>query len=1091
MDASLAGREATVAHVAAALKVGLEQTLQHLVSWFFHSMPDFYFHFTPPDEQVRHLQAILMGRVFETRQSVVVRSADGSKVTFIGPADNASTLPDMLRQMRRLDIISAEIYTSKDNLLMLGVFQVKNGDYVNLNTPGVAAKVQEAIEQILKKFPLSEEDAEAYFTNLTNDYVLRSSVDRIVRHASIFLSTFGREEAYISLDRDVYPDCDRIDVAVSHVHPASFMYQLATILGRFGLAIVRGFHNILDDKKHDPVSMMTLYVVDARTRERPDPETLKWMSIQKAIQTLKWVEEDELTTLMDSHGLTINEANFLRAATEYVHIFLSKVNLYYYSQERIKQSILKHADFSVALVRYFKARFDTRLAENREENVQRAREACFKYLDRIGDKIEYRIMAEILRFIQGIQKTNYFILKKTGLAFRMSPDDLDPRYYPQKPFGFFFFYGKNYRGFHVRWKDMARGGLRIVIPRSKEYFEKECDRLFDEVMNLSYAQQLKNKDIPEGGAKGVLLLTPGANADVAVRGAVDSLLDLIVTDSQNRLPENVIDYYGREEIIYLGPDENITNDMITWIVDHAKAKGYRYPNAFMSSKPGVGINHKEFGVTSEGINVYLENCLHYLGINPRQMDFTVKLTGGPDGDVAGNAIKILIREYRHHAKIVAIADGFGCAHDPEGLDHDELLRLVREGRSIVDFDPARLSKAEGAFIRRADDEEGVALRNDLHNRIYADVFIPAGGRPATINIENWERYLDKNGRPSSRAIVEGANIFLTDEARLKLEEKGVVIMKDSSANKAGVICSSYEIIASLILTMEEFAEIREQYIREVLAILRQKADLEANLLLREFDARNKQVPLSKLSLEISKEINGLSDIIEEALSEGMRDDSDQQIYADLLLAYCPKSLSRKYADRITREIPLRHRIALLAAHIASSIVYREGLGWISSLSPDRAQVFRVVKTYLEQQKVAENYISEVLASNLEGKEEIAAILNLAARKELVKMALRRKQAPLANLKAELKVGQARQQAEIKSIDKVSAYFVGQFGLHVGEAFSASLKVEGNGHNRPVNVNCEVVKVENNGEQGVVARFVQVTPRTRKALGELLAHVHAD
>ena len=26
----------------------------------------------------------------------------------------------------------------------------------------------------------------------------------------------------------------------------------------------------------------------------------------------------------------------------------------------------------------------------------------------------------------------------------------------------------------------------------------------------------------------------------------------------------------------------------------------------MSSKPGAGINHKEFGVTSEGVNVFLQ-----------------------------------------------------------------------------------------------------------------------------------------------------------------------------------------------------------------------------------------------------------------------------------------------------------------------------------------------------------------------------------------------------------------------------------------------------------------------------------------------------
>jgi glutamate dehydrogenase len=40
------------------------------------------------------------------------------------------------------------------------------------------------------------------------------------------------------------------------------------------------------------------------------------------------------------------------------------------------------------------------------------------------------------------------------------------------------------------------------------------------------------------------------------------------------------------------------------------------------------INHKDYGVTSEGVNVYLEVALrHVLGIDPRKQSFTVKMTG--------------------------------------------------------------------------------------------------------------------------------------------------------------------------------------------------------------------------------------------------------------------------------------------------------------------------------------------------------------------------------------------------------------------------------------------------------------------------------
>ena len=43
----------------------------------------------------------------------------------------------------------------------------------------------------------------------------------------------------------------------------------------------------------------------------------------------------------------------------------------------------------------------------------------------------------------------------------------------------------------------------------------------------------------------------------------------------------------------------------TQVVDRAARRGYGMPSSFMSSKPDAGINHKEFGVTSEGVAVFL------------------------------------------------------------------------------------------------------------------------------------------------------------------------------------------------------------------------------------------------------------------------------------------------------------------------------------------------------------------------------------------------------------------------------------------------------------------------------------------------------
>jgi len=269
-------------------------------------------------------------------------------------------------------------------------------------------------------------------------------------------------------------------------------------------------------------------------------------------------------------------------------------------------------------------------------------------------------------------------------------------------------------------------------------------------------------------------------------------------------------------------------------VKRAAERGYDTPAAFMSSKPRAGINHKEYGVTSEGVNVYLEVALReVLQIDPTKDSFTIKMTGGPNGDVAGNEIKILIREYGANAKIVGISDHTGCAEDPFGLDHEELLRLVQYNLPIGNFDKTKLSHEGNLYL--AVDEEGLKKRNTMHHRVIADAFIPAGGRPNTIDIQNYKNFLKADGTPSSPLIVEGANIFITDEARQALwEDAGVVIVKDSSANKCGVLTSSYEICAAMMLSEEEFFDNKNAIVDEVLVKLRELARMEAVLLFREF-----------------------------------------------------------------------------------------------------------------------------------------------------------------------------------------------------------------------------------------------------------------
>ncbi len=81
---------------------------------------------------------------------------------------------------------------------------------------------------------------------------------------------------------------------------------------------------------------------------------------------------------------------------------------------------------------------------------------------------------------------------------------------------------RHFNGYHVRFTDIARGGLRVVLPATAEAYTVESGRHFMECFNLAWAQQLKNKDIPEGGSKAVCLVTPtpGLERDQLMHGCV-------------------------------------------------------------------------------------------------------------------------------------------------------------------------------------------------------------------------------------------------------------------------------------------------------------------------------------------------------------------------------------------------------------------------------------------------------------------------------------------------------------------------------------------------------------------------------------------
>jgi glutamate dehydrogenase len=555
-----------------------------------------------------------------------------------------------------------------------------------------------------------------------------------------------------------------------------------------------------------------------------------------------------------------------------------------------------------------------------------------KILKLVYDEVDATILTSFLIFNAHLLKTNFYKFEKAAISYRLSPDFLKDSNYPEVPFAVFLVIGSEFMGFHIRFRDVARGGIRVIKSMNSQAYSFNSEGLFSEGYGLANTQQRKNKDIPEGGSKGTILLyqTHQTHTVVAFQKYVDALLDLLLLTGES----DVHDHYGKEEILFLGPDENTANVM-DWAALHAKKRGYKFWKAFTTGKSNTigGIPHDVYGMTTNSVHQYVLGIYERLGLDETKI--TKISTGGPDGDLGGNEILM------SQDKTISIVDGSGVLYDPEGLNRDELVRLVKEKSMIGNYDTKLLS-SNGFRIKIEENdvtlpsgeivESGVSFRNNfhLHELFTADLFVPCGGRPASISATNVNKLFKKNGEAKFKYIVEGANLFITQEARLMLEEAGVVLFKDATANKGGVTSSSLEVLAALSFHNDEFEidmavkdgkipEFYQAYVVEVQQVVKNNARLEFNCIWDEHERTG--IPRSKLSDLISNKINELNDRIKDSnLWE------NKKLVKTVMKTALPQSLLAKLGlEAILQRVPDNYLRAIFSCHLASHYVYKFGL----------------------------------------------------------------------------------------------------------------------------------------------------------------------
>lgn len=867
---------------------------------------------------------------------------------------------------------------------------------------GSVENAQETFELLKEKHPeLTFIQFEDLLKSMGSRFLRSLTGERLILAFDVLIRAQKLDPCQLEIRKNEEAPSLQIVLAWKNVPKQDFLYRLARVIHRHGLILTRVAATYIDPYGRQNILLMSLGLHGAKGGSAWEETDLN--DLLQELMTVKYFPDQEIieTTFVDSKLMTGNFGNIVKTMVHFIHQVLVHADPYLYSFANVEEGLCRHPELTVQLMQAFEKRLHPEKVDL--QGYQTIRDQFLSLVDQIdtgqeaNDTRRKNIFKQGMNWIDHILKTNVFRPNKTAFSFRLDPNYLNhvpftrADKFPELPFAVFFMKGMYFIGFHIRFRDLARGGLRTVYPEKNEQLISDRNSLFAECYNLALTQQKKNKDIPEGGAKGVILLEPynrlRAEAEIyqtelehegvsldhtkdkiklfeqeqkleylhqSQRSYIESFVTLINCDPDGKLrPKNIVDYYKKPEYIYLGPDENMHNDMIVWISNYAKYYDYKPGTSFMSSKPGAGINHKEYGVTSCGINVYMEEILKFMKIDPKKDRFTIKMTGGPDGDVAGNQMNNLFRFYPNTAKLIATIDVSGTIFDPEGLDLRAINTLFQEGKPIRFYPAEKLHdggflldtktrKEESAYAQQtllvkkengkteehwiSGNEMNHLLRMTVH-QAKTDVFIPGGGRPRTLNENNWRDFLDGTGKPTSKAIIEGGNLYLSPLARRELEKLGVIIIKDSSANKGGVICSSFEVLSSLVLSEEEFIQNKSTIVSEILSVVASRARDEASVLLASHGAHS----LTEMSDQISEKTNLYTDELLHYLSAQPLPTDSKDPLVQCLLNYCLPLLRTKVPDRILKDVPDIHKKAIISCFLAQRLVYRKGLEWSPSI----------------------------------------------------------------------------------------------------------------------------------------------------------------
>lgn len=481
----------------------------------------------------------------------------------------------------------------------------------------------------------------------------------------------------------------------------------------------------------------------------------------------------------------------------------------------------REKDVVTACMALFRKKFGDGKAYTKEELAPDI-EAINKQILRMDDDYNKTVCKILLEIVQATVRTNWGIEDRVALCIKMKHQHSHPQVTPLQGLIEVFMVGNGFAGVHLRTSLVARGGIRIS---DRSDFRRE-------LIQLVYAQDLKNVSIVPTGAKGCVYRDPSyGHGEEQEREVVECYEDFIttllsITDNIDAhgahiSPKGHVCYDGEDPYLVVAADKGTATFSDTANALSQK-KGFWLKDAFASGGT-QGYNHKGLGITSQGVWVSVRHHFQRLGLPRTDHPITVVGVGDMSGDVFGNG---MLQE--KNLQLLGAFDHRDIFVDPcpnveqSYAERQRLFALERS--SWQDYNRRVLSKGGAIFSRSAPllkltseirkcfgiEKESVTPDELIRTLLSAKVdLLWMGGVGIFVKseYENHETTADcandtiriTSHDVRAHVVGEGANLGFTQKARVSYALSGGAINTDTLDNFAGVNCSDHEVNLKILL----------------------------------------------------------------------------------------------------------------------------------------------------------------------------------------------------------------------------------------------------------------------------------------------------